>query len=110
MLTFTFLAQGADEPMKLKEGVSGIYLNGIIKNKKTQPTYLSLHSEKQFKMEQLPIRFKMHSVLADNAGHTSVFKAGDDSHTSAELEASILERATQLQVTNSTLVGEYFLR
>ena len=38
---FTFLAQGADEPMKLKEGVSGIYLNGVIKQK-ILPIYLSL--------------------------------------------------------------------
>jgi hypothetical protein len=27
---FTFLAQGADEPLKYKEGVSGIYINGIV--------------------------------------------------------------------------------
>ena len=51
----------------------------------------------------------MHSILADNSGNASVFKAGDDSHTNAELEASILERATELKVANSTLVGEYFL-
>ena len=105
---FTFLAQGADEPMKLKEGVSGIYLNGIIKNKNAANIFESTFRE-TIEDGAVTDKVQMHSVLADNAGHTSVFKAGDDSHTSAELEASILERATQLQVTNSTLVGEYFL-
>ena len=33
---FTFLAQGADEPLKYKEGVSGVYINGIVVNSNSQ--------------------------------------------------------------------------
>ena len=33
---FTFLAQGTDEPLKYKEGVSGIYINGIVVNANSQ--------------------------------------------------------------------------
>ena len=107
---FTFLAQGADEPLKYKEGVSGIYINGIVKNNVSQNLIESTNLE-TIQDGALTPKIQHHSVFMDSAGDTSPFKADTDVSgvSAAQLEASIKERATDLVLGTNTLVSGMFL-
>ena len=107
---FTFLAQGADEPLKYKEGVSGIYINGIVVNANSQNLIESTNLE-TIQDGALTPKLQHHSIFMDSAGDTSPFKADTDSSgvTAAQLEASIKERATDLVLGTNTLVSGMFL-
>ena len=107
---FTFLAQGADEPLKYKEGVSGIYINGIVKNANSQNLVESTNLETIQDGAFTP-KLQHHSIFMDSAGDTSPFKADTDSSgvTAAQLQASLTERATKLVLGTNTLVSGMFL-
>ena len=107
---FTFLAQGADEPLKYKEGVSGIYINGIVVNANSQNLIESTNLE-TIQDGALTPKLQHHSIFMDSAGDTSPFKADTESSgvTAAQLEASLLERATDLVLGTNTLVSGMFL-
>ena len=107
---FTFLAQGADEPLKYKEGVSGIYINGIVVNANSQNLVESTNLE-TIQDGALTPKLQHHSIFMDSAGDTSPFKADTESSgvTAAQLEASLLERATDLVLGTNTLVSGMFL-
>jgi hypothetical protein len=107
---FTFLAQGADEPLKYKEGVSGVYINGIVKNNVSQNLIESTNIE-TIQDGALTPKLQHHSVFMDAAGDTAPFKADTDSSgvSAAQLEASINERATDLVIWTNTLVSGFFL-
>ena len=107
---FTFLAQGADEPLKYKEGVSGIYINGIVVNANSQNLMESTNLE-TIQDGALTTKLQHHSIFMDSAGDTSPFKADTDSSgvTAAQLEASLKERATDLVLGTNTLVSGMFL-
>ncbi len=107
---FTFLAQGADEPLKYKEGVSGIYINGIVKNNVSQNLIESTNIE-TIQDGAITPKIQHHSVFMDAAGDTSPFKADTSSSgvTAEQLEASIKERATDLVIGTNTLVSGFFL-
>lgn len=107
---FTFLAQGADEPLKYKEGVSGIYINGIVVNANSQNLIESTNLE-TIQDGALTPKLQHHSIFMDSAGDTSPFKADTDSSgvTAAQLEASLKERATDLVLGTNTLVSGMFL-
>ena len=107
---FTFLAQGADEPLKYKEGVSGVYINGIVVNANSQNLIESTNLE-TIQDGALTPKLQHHSVFMDSAGDTSPFKADTSSSgvTAEQLEASLKERATDLVIGTNTLVGGMFL-
>ena len=107
---FTFLAQGADEALKYKEGVSGIYINGIVVNANSQNLIESTNLE-TIQDGALTPKLQHHSIFMDSAGDTSPFKADTDSSgvTAAQLEASLKERATDLVLGTNTLVSGMFL-
>ena len=107
---FTFLAQGADEPLKYKEGVSGVYINGIVVNANSQNLVESTNLE-TIQDGALTPKLQHHSVFMDSAGDTSPFKADTDASgvTDAQLEASIKERATDLVIGTNSLVSGIFL-
>ena len=107
---FTFLAQGADEPLKYKEGVSGIYINGIVVNANSQNLVESTNLE-TIQDGALTPKLQHHSVFMDSAGDTSPFKADTDASgvTAAQLEASLIERATDLVIGTNSLVSGMFL-
>ena len=105
---FTFLSNGSDEAMKYKEGVSGIYMNGIVKSTGAKGC---IEHTKLETLQDAPGYDKIahHSVFMD-CGTGKTYAAGDDSATDAELKASIEERVTNTTVGGtSTLVGTYFL-
>lgn len=104
---FTFLAQGADEPMKYKEGVSGVYINGIIVNANQQDIFESTNLE-TIQDGAITPKVQHHSVFFDSAGDTTPY-ASDTSHTDAELESSIVQRSTDLVSGTNSLVSGYFL-
>jgi len=107
---FTFLAQGSDEPLKYKEGVSGVYINGIVVNANSQNLIESTNLE-TIQDGALTPKLQHHSVFMDSAGDTSPFKADTSSSgvTAEQLEASLKERATDLVIGTNTLVGGMFL-
>jgi len=107
---FTFLAQGADEPLKYKEGVSGVYINGIVVNANSQNLIESTNLETIQDGAVTP-KLQHHSVFMDSAGDTSPFKADTDASgvTAAQLEASLKERATDLVIGTNSLVSGMFL-
>lgn len=107
---FTFLAQGADEPLKYKEGVSGIYINGIVKNANSQNLVESTNLE-TIQDGLITPKIQHHSIFMDSAGDTSPFKADTDSSgvTAEALQTSLLERSTDLVLGTSTLVSDFFL-
>ena len=107
---FTFLAQGSDEPLKYKEGVSGVYINGIVVNANSQNLIESTNLE-TIQDGALTPKLQHHSVFMDSAGDTSPFKADTSSSgvTAEQLEASLKERATDLLIGTNTLVGGMFL-
>ena len=107
---FTFLAQGADEPLKYKEGVSGVYINGIVKNANSQNLVESTNLE-TIQDGLITPKIQHHSIFMDSAGDTSPFKADTESSgvTAEELQASLIERSTDLVLGTSTLVSDFFL-
>ena len=107
---FTFLSSGKDEIFKLKEGVSGIYINGIVVNANSQNLIESTNLE-TIQDGALTPKLQHHSIFMDSAGDTSPFKADTDSSgvTAAQLEASLKERATDLVLGTNTLVSGMFL-
>jgi len=103
---FTFISNGVDDAIKLKEGVSGIYMNGII----------NIPSGSKAAYEHTFIETTQDAPGFDKVANHSVYitapvqyAAGDDSVTSDALGESIKERATNLIFGTSTLVGGYFL-
>ena len=104
---FTFISSGQDEILKFKEGVSGIYMNGVIVSNGSKGCVEHTKAET---LQDAPGFDKLahHSIFMD-CGSGAVFNAGDDSATAAELEASILERATNISIGTNSLVGTYFL-
>ena len=107
---FTFLAQGADEPLKYKEGVSGVYINGIVVNANSQNLVESTNLE-TIQDGAITPKLQHHSVFMDSAGDTSPFKADTSTSgvTAAQLEASLKERATDLVIGTNSLVSGMFL-
>ena len=115
---FTFISQGIDEPLKYKEGVSGVYINGIVVNVNEQNLVEATNLE-TVQDGALTPKIQHHSVFMDAAGDTSPFKYSEpqpDSGpevpaavTAAELEASLTSRATDLVLDTNTLVSGMFL-
>ena len=107
---FTFISQGKDEPLKYKEGVSGIYINGVVVNVNSQNLVESTNLE-TIQDGALTAKLQHHSVFMDSAGDTSPFKADTDASgvTAAQLEASLTSRATDLVLGTNTLVSGMFL-
>ena len=104
---FTFLAQGEDEPLKYKEGVSGVYINGIVVNANSQNLVESTNLE-TIQDGAITPKLQHHSVFMDSAGDTSPFKADTSTSgvTAAQLEASLKERATYaLNLNDSVTLG-----
>ena len=110
---FTFISQGLDEPLKYKEGVSGIYINGVVVNVNEQNLIEATNLE-TIQDGALTPKIQHHSIFMDSAGDTSPFKYSEpDSDiaavTVAELEASLTSRATDLVLGTNTLVSGMFL-
>ena len=105
---FTFLSTGRDEALKYKEGVSGMYMNGVVVSSGDKGC---IEHTKAETLQDAPGYDKIahHSVFMD-CGTGGVYNAGDDSATVAELQASIESRATNLVTDQTnTLVGQMFL-
>ena len=112
---FTFVSQGIDEPLKFKEGVSGIYINGIIVNVNEQDLIEATNLE-TVQDGALTPKVQHHSLFMDSAGDTSPFVYSEPEKTglpaqvtAAELEASLTSRATDLVLGTNTLVSGMFL-
>ena len=107
---FTFISQGLDEPLKYKEGVSGIYINGVVVNVNSANLIESTNLE-TIQDGALTPKLQHHSVFMDSAGDTSPFKADTEASgvTAAQLEASLTSRATDLVLGTNTLVSGMFL-
>ena len=110
---FTFISQGLDEPLKYKEGVSGIYINGVVVNVNSQNLIEATNLE-TVQDGALTPKIQHHSIFMDSAGDTSPFKYSEpDSEIAAvtveELEASLTSRATDLVLDTNTLVSGMFL-
>jgi hypothetical protein len=110
---FTFISQGLDEPLKYKEGVSGIYINGVVVNVNEQNLIEATNLE-TIQDGALTPKIQHHSIFMDSAGDTSPFKYSEpDSDIAAvtvtELEASLTSRATDLVFGTNTLVSGMFL-
>ncbi|MDA1036861.1 MAG: hypothetical protein O3C35_00735 [Proteobacteria bacterium] len=110
---FTFISQGLDEPLKYKEGVSGIYINGVVVNVNEQNLIEATNLE-TIQDGALTPKIQHHSIFMDSAGDTSPFKYSEpDSDIAAvtvtELEASLTSRATDLVLGTNTLVSGMFL-
>ena len=107
---FTFISQGLDEPLKYKEGVSGIYINGVVVNVNSANLVESTNLE-TIQDGALTPKLQHHSVFMDSAGDTSPFKADTEASgvTAAQLEASLTSRATDLVLGTNTLVSGMFL-
>ena len=110
---FTFISQGLDEPLKYKEGVSGIYINGVVVNVNEQNLIEATNIE-TIQDGALTPKIQHHSIFMDSAGDTSPFKYSEpDSDIAAvtvtELEASLTSRATDLVLGTNTLVSGMFL-
>ena len=105
---FTFLSTGRDEALKYKEGVSGMYMNGVVVSSGDKGC---IEHTKAETLQDAPGYDKIahHSVFMD-CGTGGVYNAGDDSATVAELQASIESRTTNLVTDQTnTLVGQMFL-
>ncbi|NCX42103.1 MAG: hypothetical protein EBX14_02495, partial [Proteobacteria bacterium] len=110
---FTFISQGLDEPLKYKEGVSGVYINGVVVNV-NEANLIEATNLETVQDGALTPKIQHHSIFMDSAGDTSPFKYSEpDSDiaavTVAELEASLTSRATDLVLGTNTLVSGMFL-
>jgi hypothetical protein len=114
---FTFIG-GTDEPFKIREGVSGIYINGIVANQQAQKLIDGANSE-TVQDGALTDKIAFHSVFFDSAlaGQTpavntnldSSLLTSDSAFTVAALATSLNSRKTNLTVGTNTLVDTYFL-
>ncbi|MFL2753463.1 MAG: hypothetical protein ACJ0BD_00990 [Gammaproteobacteria bacterium] len=113
---FTFIGGGADEPLKYKEGVSGIYINGIVVNQASQNLIEGTFKE-TIQDGLLTDKIAHHSIFFDSGNDTnfpvvftnSTGAAATDIVTDAEFEASLTSRSTNLNFGSNTLVDTYFL-
>ena len=115
---FTFISQGIDEPLKYKEGVSGVYINGIVVNLNSA-NLVEATNQETIQDGALTPKLQHHSVFMDSAGDTSPFKYSEPplkdgtevaaTATAAEVEASLKSRATDLVLGTNTLVSGMFL-
>ncbi|URQ73945.1 hypothetical protein M9C82_02095 [SAR86 cluster bacterium] len=114
---FTFIG-GTDEPFKIREGVSGIYINGIVANQQAQKLIDGANSE-TVQDGALTDKIAFHSVFFDSAltGQTAAVNTNldstllnyDDTVTVADFATSLNSRKTNLTVGTNTLVDTYFL-
>ena len=115
---FTFISQGIDEPLKYKEGVSGVYINGIVVNLNSA-NLVEVTNQETIQDGALTPKLQHHSVFMDSAGDTTPFKYSEPplsdgtevtaASTAAEVEASLTSRATDLVLGTNTLVSGMFL-
>ena len=122
---FTFISQGIDEPLKYKEGVSGVYINGVVVNV-NEANLIEATNLETTQDGALTPKIQHHSIFMDSAGDTSPFKYAEPQPdegpevpaavTAAQLEASLKERATyafnennSITLGTNTLVSGMFL-
>jgi hypothetical protein len=111
---FTFIGGGADEPLKYKEGVSGIYINGIVVNQASANLIEGTFAETT-QDGALTDKIAHHSIFFDSAktGQPTTLDdtvvAFDSSATAAAFATSLLSRSTNLTIGTNTLVDTYFL-
>ncbi len=113
---FTFIGGGVDEPLKYKEGVSGIYINGIVVNQTAKDLIDGTFAE-TIQDGALTDKIAHHSIFFDSAetGQPTALDAtlvtyGDDtSVTKPAFATSLNSRSTNLTVGTNTLVDTYFL-
>ena len=113
---FTFISSGEDKPFRYKEGVSGIYINGIVVNQTAKDlidgTVLETTQD-----GALTDKVAHHSIFFDSAetGQPTALDAtlvtyGEDTSVSkADFATSLNSRSTNLTVGSNTLVDSYFL-
>ena len=104
---FTFIGGGADEPLKYKEGVSGIYINGIVVNQVSQNLVEGTFLE-TIQDGALTDKIAHHSIFFDSANETD-FPVKFDAATAAEFATSLASRSTNLNFGSNTMVDTYFL-
>ena len=111
---FTFIGGGADEPLKYKEGVSGIYINGIVVNQASANLIEGTFAETT-QDGALTDKIAHHSIFFDSAktGQPTALNptvvAFDSSVTAADFATSLTSRSTNLTIGTNTLVDTYFL-
>jgi hypothetical protein len=111
---FTFIGGGADEPLKYKEGVSGIYINGIVVNQASANLIEGTNKETT-EDAALTDKIAHHSIFFDSAktGQPTTLNdtvvAFDSSVTAAAFATSLTDRSTNLTIGTNTLVDTYFL-
>ena len=113
---FTFIGGGVDEPLKYKEGVSGIYINGIVVNQTAKDLIDGTVLETTQDGAQTD-KVAHHSIFFDSAetGQPTALDAtlvtyGEDTSVSkADFATSLNSRSTNLTVGTNTLVDTYFL-
>ena len=111
---FTFIGGGADEPLKYKEGVSGIYINGIVVNQASANLIEGTFAETT-QDGALTDKIAHHSIFFDSAktGQPTTLDdtvvAFDSSATAAAFATSLTSRSTNLTIGTNTLVDTYFL-
>ena len=84
---FTFIGGGADEPLKYKEGVSGIYINGIVVNQASANLIEGTFAETT-QDGALTDKIAHHSIFFDSGNETD-FPVKFDAGTAAEFAASL---------------------
>ncbi len=111
---FTFIGGGADEPLKYKEGVSGIYINGIVINQASANLIEGTLAE-TIQDAALTDKIAHHSIFFDSAktgqptALDSTVVAFDSSVTAADFATSLTSRSTNLTIGTNTMVDTYFL-
>ena len=111
---FTFIGGGADEPLKYKEGVSGIYINGIVVNQASANLIEGTLAE-TIQDAALTDKIAHHSIFFDSAktgqptALDSTVVAFDSSVTAADFATSLTSRSTNLTIGTNTMVDTYFL-
>ena len=113
---FTFIGGGNDEPLKYKEGVSGIYINGVVVNQTAKDLIDGTFAE-TIQDAALTDKIAHHSIFFDSAetgqptalDETLVTYGDDTSVTKPAFATSLNSRSTNLTVGTNTLVDTYFL-
>ena len=113
---FTFIGGGNDEPLKYKEGVSGIYINGIVVNQTAKDLIDGTFAE-TIQDAALTDKIAHHSIFFDSAetgqptalDATVVTYGEDTSVLPAAYATSLNSRSTNLTIGSNTLVDTYFL-
>ena len=96
---FTFISKGHDDAVKLKEGVSGQYKNGIVRMTTGSKACVEHTKAETIQDAATTKKFSFNSVLFSCAGGLAV--AGDDSATAAQLETIIKAGSNNLYATAS---------